>query len=73
MGAFLGSALLLASREGTALRGVLMLLLYSLGLGIPFVGGAVLLERLKGAFGWLKRHYKSINRIAGAFLVLTAF
>jgi hypothetical protein len=38
-----------------------MLLLYSLGLGIPFVVGAVLLDRLKGAFGWLKRHAKSIN------------
>jgi len=69
-GAFLGSALLLASREGTALRGVLMLLLYSLGLGIPFVVGAVLLDRLKGAFGWLKRHAKSINLAAGVFLVL---
>lgn len=70
-GVYLGSALLLASREGTALRGILMLLLYSMGLGIPFVVGAVLLERLKGAFEWLKRHNKSINRIAGVFLVLT--
>jgi cytochrome c-type biogenesis protein len=71
VGAFLGSALLLASREGTALRGVLMLLLYSLGLGIPFVVGAVLLERLKGMFGWLRRHNNRINRVAGVFLVLT--
>ena len=37
VGAFLGSALMMASREGQALQGILMLLCYSLGLGIPFI------------------------------------
>ena len=47
-----------------------MLLAYSLGLGVPFVISALLLEQLKGAFGWIKRNYKLINAISGGFLVL---
>jgi len=71
VGAFLGSALLLASQEGSALQGTLMLLLYSLGLGIPFLASALLLDKLKGAFSFIKRHFTLINRIAGGFLILT--
>lgn len=70
VGAFLGSALLLAASQGRTLEGVLMLLLYSLGLGIPFLISAVLIDKLKGAFGFIKRHYNVINMISGGFLVL---
>lgn len=69
VGAFLGSALLLASQQGTAAQGMLMLLAYSLGLGLPFVISAVLIDQLKGAFGWIKRHYAVVNMICGALLV----
>ena len=70
VGAFLGSALMLASQQGHALEGMGMLLCYSLGLGIPFLLSAVLIDRLKGAFNWIKAHYYVINKISGAFLVL---
>ncbi|MGI5963197.1 MAG: cytochrome c biogenesis CcdA family protein [Lawsonibacter sp.] len=70
VGVFLGSALVLASQQGHVLVGMLMLLCYSLGLGIPFLLSAVLIERLKSAFDWVKRHYKVINWISGGFLVL---
>ena len=70
MGAFLGSALMLASQQGTVLAGTLMLLCYSLGLGIPFLLSAVLIDQLKGAFGWIKAHYSIINRVCGALLIL---
>jgi cytochrome c-type biogenesis protein len=69
VGAFLGSALLMASQQGSVLKGILMLLLYSLGLGIPFIISAVLLDQLKSAFQWIKQHYDLINRISGAFLI----
>lgn len=69
VGAFLGSALLLASQQGGALTGVLMLLAYSLGLGVPFVASALLVDELKSAFDWIKRHYTLINRISGALLI----
>jgi cytochrome c-type biogenesis protein len=69
VGAFLGSALMLASQEGSAARGMLMLLTFSLGLGIPFVASAVLIGRLKAVFGFIKRHYKAINLVSGGLLV----
>lgn len=70
VGAFLGSALMLASQQGTASTGLLMLLCYSLGLGIPFVLSAVLIERLKTAFAFIKSHYRIINIVCGALLVV---
>lgn len=70
VGAFLGSALMLASQQAHVLQGTLMLLSYSLGLGIPFLLSAVLIDQLKGAFSFIKRHYTLINRICGGLLIL---
>lgn len=70
VGTFLGSALMLASQQSHAAAGVLMLLAYSLGLGIPFVLSAVLIDYLKTAFDWIKRHYRLINGISGGLLIL---
>lgn len=70
VGAFLGSALMLASQQGHVLEGMAMLLAYSLGLGVPFVLSAVLIDYLKSVFDWIKRHYDIINKLSGAFLIL---
>ena len=70
VGVFLGSALMLASQQGHALEGMLMLLAYSLGLGVPFLFSAVLIDRLKGAFNWVKAHYKQVNLVCGGLLVI---
>ena len=70
VGAFLGSALAMASQQWHVLAGMLMLLVYSLGLGVPFVLSAVLIDRLKTAFDWVKRHYAVINAVSGGFLIL---
>ena len=70
VGAFLGSALALASQQGHALAGMAMLLVYSLGLGVPFVLSAVLIDQLKTAFDWVKRHYSVINTVSGVFLIV---
>ena len=69
VGTFLGSALLIASQQGSVLQGILMLLLYSLGLGIPFLVSALLIDKLKGTFQFIKMHYQTINRICGGLLV----
>lgn len=69
IGAFLGSALLLASQQGSSFAGFLMLLCYSVGLGVPFILSAVLINRLKTAFSFIKKHYKIINTISGILLV----
>ena len=68
VGAFLGSALALASQQGHVLEGILLLLCYSAGLGIPFVLSAVLIDKLRGAFGWIKSHYNVINTVCGILL-----
>ncbi len=70
VGAFLGSALMLASQQAHAVEGMLMLLAYSLGLGIPFVLSAVLIDYLKSAFNWIKKNYQVINTISGIALIV---
>ena len=70
VGAFLGSALMLASQQGSVLAGTFMLLAYSLGLGVPFILSAVLIDKLKSAFDWIKRNYRVINIVSGSLLIL---
>ena len=70
VGAFLGSALMLASQQAHVIEGMLMLLAYSLGLGIPFILSAVLIDYLKTAFNWIKKNYRVINVVSGGLLVL---
>ena len=70
VGAFLGSALAMASGEGNMVKGIVMLLLYSLGLGVPFLLSAVLIDKLKGAFFFIKKNYRVINTVCGIFLVV---
>lgn len=69
VGVFLGSALMLASQQGSAMVGTLMLLCYSLGLGVPFLFSAVLIDQLKGTFQFVKKNYGVINKICGGLLI----
>lgn len=70
VGAFLGSALSLATSSGQTLTGVLLLLSYSLGLGVPFFVTAILIDQLEGALSWVKAHYDVIDKVCGALLVI---
>lgn len=70
VGAFLGSALMLASQQSHVLEGIVLLLCYSLGLGIPFIISAILIDTLKNAFQWIKRNYTIVNRICGLLLII---
>ncbi|MBQ2697606.1 MAG: sulfite exporter TauE/SafE family protein [Clostridia bacterium] len=70
VGTFLGSALMLASQQGHVTEGMAMLFSYSLGLGLPFLLSALLIDRLKTAFDWVKRHYRLINTASGVLLLL---
>lgn len=70
-GAFLGSAMLLAASQASRITGMVLLLCYSLGLGIPFVLCAVLIDKFKNAFDYIKKHYQTINRVCGVFLIAT--
>ena len=61
---------MLAASGGSTVQGVLMLLAYSVGLGIPFFVSAILIDKLKGAFNFIKRHYRIINVISGVLLII---
>ena len=69
VGAFLGSALSFASLHGSVVVGVLLLLCFSAGLGLPLLLSALLIDRIKLAFTWIKKHYRAINFVSGLFLV----
>ena len=70
VGVFLGAALMLASQQTHVLAGVSMLLCYCAGLGIPFILSAVLIDRLRSTFAFIKNHYRIINLVCGSFLCL---
>jgi len=70
-GAFLGSALMKASWQGGTITGIVMLFVYSLGLGIPFILSAVLIDKFKTAFDFIKRNYKAVNIVSGLILIIT--
>lgn len=70
VGTFLGSALMLAGQQGSTMVGMGMLLCYSLGLGLPFLLSALLLDQLKKTFDFIKRSYRVINILCGGLLVL---
>jgi cytochrome c-type biogenesis protein len=71
VGAFLGSALMVAAQSGSALKGVVLLFIYALGMGLPFIISALVIDKLAGAFDWIKGHYRVITLLSGGILVLT--
>ena len=70
VGAFLGSALALAASSSHAAAGAQLLLVYSLGLGLPFVLSGLAAERLDVLFSAIKRHYDVVKMISGGLLIL---
>ena len=71
VGAFLSSALILASTTSSVLKGATLLLIYSLGLAIPFIVTTLFLEKMKSTFDFIKKHYNIINKISGSILILS--
>lgn len=72
VGAFLSSALMIVVEKGEAIRGGLMLLIYSLGIAIPFIVSAVLLDKINN-FKFIKSHMDIIVKISGILLIGVGF
>jgi len=70
VGPILGAILMMAADSARASSGALLLALYSIGLGVPFVVVGLLLDRLSGLLAWLKRYSLAINRVAAVVLIL---
>ena len=55
--------------QGDPVRGGLVAIVYSLGLGLPFIGIALGLGWATGSVAWIKRHIRAINIAGGAVLI----
>lgn len=65
-----GAILTLAVDSRSLGTGALLLLVYSAGLAVPFVAVSLLLGRLAGALAWFSQRSRTLQRVAGAVLVL---
>jgi len=71
IGPLLGTALTLAANKDTVWHGMLLLFVFSAGLGVPFFLSALILDKLKSAFDFIKKHFRIITFISGALLIIT--
>ena len=69
IGPLYGAVLTYSANTGDVLRAAPLLTAYSLGLGVPFLLTAVLLDSAQGFLRRLQRHMHMIELISGAFLV----
>lgn len=69
LGAFLGTALILASNLNTLFQGMALLFTFSLGLGVPFLLTALLWGKLQNALGVIKRNLPRIQAVSGLLLI----
>jgi cytochrome c-type biogenesis protein len=69
IGPVLATILAAAAATETVAWGGLLLALYSLGLGLPFVGLALGFQRARGSLEWLRRHARGVELAGGAMLV----
>ena len=70
IGTFLSSALFLIAKNQDMVKGIMLMIVYSIGLGIPFIISAALLEKLKEVFDFIKKHYGIIKKISGLILII---
>lgn len=69
IGPTLSAVQVLAFQEGTAGRGALLSLAYSLGLGLPFIVAGLAFRRMLGAVRWVRRHQVWVTRVGGLMLI----
>jgi len=73
IGPILGAVLGLATTSDSVLTGIVLMIVYSIGLGLPFVlvcgGAGSLLNRFK----WFLNHQKAVNIVVGIFLIVVGF
>ena len=70
VGTFLSSALLLIANQESLLKGIILIVLYCLGLGIPFIISSMLIDKLKNVFNIIKKNYKIVKIISGVILLI---
>lgn len=69
VGPILGSILAVASTSQNINQATMLLSVYALGLGIPFIATALFFNLALGAFKWIKRNYRAVNIVSGLLLL----
>jgi len=69
IGPTLGTVMTLATTEGSTARGAMLALVFSLGLGIPFIVAALAFRRMLGAVAWVRKHQLLVIRIGGVLMI----
>lgn len=70
LGPTLGAIQTLAFNEGSAGKGAFLTLVYSLGLGLPFLVVAIAFRRSMGALDVVRRHYRAVTVVGGVMLIV---
>jgi cytochrome c-type biogenesis protein len=70
IGPVLAAILAIAAASGGAVRGAVLLAIYSLGLGVPFLLIGLGAQWLTGTLGWIKQHYRGISVVSGGILIV---
>lgn len=70
IGPILATILTKAAADASLVQGMLLLLLYSVGLGLPFIAVAIWFERSQRLRQWLMRRAQLLQRIGGVTMVL---
>ena len=70
VGTFLSSALLLIASEESIIKGLILIILYCIGLGLPFIISSVLIDKLKNVFSFIKKNYRIVKIISGLVLLI---
>jgi cytochrome c-type biogenesis protein len=71
IGPILAAILSVAAAEATVTKGAGLLAVYSLGLGIPFLIAAFMVEQFSSLFSRMKRHLASVERVMGVLMIVT--
>jgi len=70
IGPILSTILALAADQGTLKRGIVLLAVYSLGLGVPFLLTSLAVNQFFAAFARIRRHYHAIEVTAGLMMIV---
>ncbi|MGR3637307.1 MAG: cytochrome c biogenesis CcdA family protein [Shimia sp.] len=68
IGPILGAVLSMAASEGNLARGTILLGVYAIGLGVPFILVAAFMQRMSGFMTWMKRHMEQVEKVMGLLL-----
>ena len=69
IGPILGSILLYANTQASVGQGIVLLLVYSLGLAVPFIVAAIAVEQFIEWFKRYRRYMPLVTKLSGVFLV----